>query len=204
MSSYLNLKVLVRKVEKNHSGISKLSHLFLKTLKLNTLLSPNHYLFEFLQDRERLNQLANFDQIFLQTSRKPIFQKICYESRSDIYLPGDALPWFSNIFLPFKLLCRMPRHVEIPATASLSSRQKNPRKPKNHSSHCESSGHGRGNMMGRLESVCILGFFCLAQRCGGIQQRKPQRLRARALAAGKAASRGKSCHRWTRMIKSRQ
>lgn len=103
MSSYLNLKVLVRKVEKNHSGISKLSHLFLKTLKLNTLLSPNHHLFYFLQDRERLNQLANFDQVFLQTSQKAIFQKICYESGSDIHLPGDALPCFSNIFFPFKL-----------------------------------------------------------------------------------------------------
>lgn len=103
MSSYLNLKVLVRKVEKNHSGISKLSHIFPKTLKLNTLLSPNHHLFKFLQDRERLNQLANSDQIFLQTSRKPIFQKICYESRSDTYLPGAALPCFSNIFFPFML-----------------------------------------------------------------------------------------------------
>lgn len=73
MSSYLNLKVLLRKVEKNHSGIPKRSHLFLKTLKLNTLLSPNHHLFESLHDRERLNQLANFDQVFLQTSQKSNF-----------------------------------------------------------------------------------------------------------------------------------
>lgn len=156
MSSYLNLKVLVRKMEKNHSGISKLSHLFLKTLKLNTLLSPNHHLFKFLQERERLNQLANFDQVFLQTSGKPIFQKICYESRSDIYLPGDALPWFSNIFFPFKL-----PHTTAGCRGMLRflQQQKNPRKPKKHSSHCESTGHRRGNMMGRLESVCILVFF---------------------------------------------
>lgn len=103
MSNDLNLKVLVRKVEKNHSGIFKQSHLFLKTLKLNTLWSPNHHLSEFLQDRERLNQLANFDQVFLHTSQKAIFQKICHESGDDIHLPGDAFPRFSNIFFPFKL-----------------------------------------------------------------------------------------------------
>lgn len=68
MSSYLNLKVLVIKVGKNCPGISKLSHLFLKTLKLNTLLSSNHYLFQFLQDRGRLNLWASFDQVFLQNS----------------------------------------------------------------------------------------------------------------------------------------
>jgi len=66
-SSILNLKVSVRNVEKNSSSISKLSYLFLKTLKLNTLLSSKYHLFQFLQERGRLNLLGKFDPVLLQT-----------------------------------------------------------------------------------------------------------------------------------------
>lgn len=133
MSSYLNLKVLLRKVEKNHSGIPKRSHLFLKTLKLNTLLSPNHHLFESLHDRERLNQLANFDQVFLQTSQKSNFPEDLLWARRWHLSPRWCLSMVFKHLLSLQAVthcCRMPRYVEIPATASLPSWQKNPRKPK--------------------------------------------------------------------------
>lgn len=63
----LNLKVLVRNVEKNCSSIYKLSYLFFKTLKLSTLLSSKYHVFQFLQEWGRLNLSANFDPLLLQT-----------------------------------------------------------------------------------------------------------------------------------------
>lgn len=66
-NSILNLKVLVRNVEKNCSSISKLSYLLFKTLKLNTLLSSKYHLFHFSQERGRLKLLAKFDRVFFQT-----------------------------------------------------------------------------------------------------------------------------------------